>query len=917
MRNDLGASWQTASPYLETALELAPEDRAAWLAAIREKTPELADHIAQWLAECEALEQSDFLQGSAEVEPTRSTLAGLQLGAYRLVSPLGHGGMGSVWLAERTDGRFEGRVAVKLLNVALVGRAGEARFAREGRILSKLAHPQIAHIQDAGVSQIGQPYLVLEYVEGEPVDVHCDRQRLSVDARLRLFLDVLAPVAHAHANLVVHRDLKPSNVLVTLAGQVKLLDFGIARLLETEDDSGTLARLTRESESLLTPAYAAPEQVEKRDVSTATDVYALGVLLYVLLTGRHPAEPFLESPAALLHAIVHGQPPRMSDRVADTDPRLTGTPAAIADARGTTVDRLRDALQGDLDTIVAKAMKARPDERYSSVSALADDLRRHRRHEPVSARPDSLVYRANKFVRRNRVAAALGSVATVAILGGVAGTLTQATRAAAERDFALRQLARAESTNEMNEFLLSDAAPLGRSFTAGELLLRAEQLVDRRPGDSPDETTVESLISIGSQYWTQDEDDNARRVLTRAFDLSRALPSTMRSTRAKAGCALARALARGPDLPRAGQLVREALAEMPTERPFALDRVFCERVAAFVARESGDSIADIAHVSMASRLLDDSGLASELAKLTMAMDMAEAYRRAGRQHEASTAFEAAFVRMTALGRDRTEKAGTLLNNWGLSQYLLGRPQEAERLLRRAVDIGSADESGTSVSPMLLSNLARPVLELGRVAEALGLSERAATEARRLGDNVVEQQSMLFRATAYRELGDLGRSAALLEECERAVRSRLPGRNVFFSSLASERALLLEARGDLAGAQVAADRAVEIAEASSQGRDLLARGLMRRANLALVRGRPDAATADAERGLALVLEGAPSGTASSISGRAYLTMGRAHDAAGRQSEARAAATLALKHLESTLGADHRDTRSARALLATPQ
>ena len=404
-------SWQSASPYLDTALDLPPAERAAWLASIRARAPDLADQIARWLAECDVVEHADFLEGAAAIEPTRSALTGLQLGAYRLVEPIGYGGMGSVWLAERTDGRFAGRVAVKLLNAALVGRSGEERFSREGRILGRLTHPQIARIVDAGVTPIGQPYLVLEHVDGEPIDLHCDRQRLSPTDRVRLFLDVLAPVAHAHANLVVHRDLKPSNVMVTPAGQVKLLDFGIARLLDPADGHPLDTRLTRDGDALLTPAYAAPEQVTKAEISTATDVYSLGVLLYVLLSGRHPAEPLLDSPAGLLQAIVDTDPPRMSDRAVDPDPRLHGTPAAIAEARGTSPDRLRRALQGDLDTIVATALKKAPVERYASVTALAEDLRRSLVHQPIAAHGDALTYRLAKFVRRNRVAVALGSLA--------------------------------------------------------------------------------------------------------------------------------------------------------------------------------------------------------------------------------------------------------------------------------------------------------------------------------------------------------------------------------------------------------------------------------------------------------------------------------------------------------------------------
>lgn len=419
MPSDHRASWQSASPYLDTALELPPAERAAWLAEIRAQTPELADQIARWLAECEALENADFLEGAAALEPARSALADLQLGAYRLVEPIGHGGMGSVWLAERTDGRYEGRVAVKLLSAALVGRAGEERFAREGRILAKLAHPQIAHLVDAGVSPIGQPYLVLEYVEGQTIVAHCDAARLGLTERVRLFLDVLAPVAHAHANLVVHRDVKPSNVMVTPSGQVKLLDFGIARLLESEPGHPFLPSLTRAGDSLLTPAYAAPEQVSGGDVTAATDIYALGVLLYVLLTGQHPAGEAVGSPAQLIKALVDTEPRRPSEVVGDA--------------------RSRRRLRGDLDTIVAKALKKAPADRYASVTALAEDVRRHLRHEPISARPDTVAYRTATFMRRHPWPVA-ASIVIVALLSAGLFVTDRQRRISESRFQQLRQL---------------------------------------------------------------------------------------------------------------------------------------------------------------------------------------------------------------------------------------------------------------------------------------------------------------------------------------------------------------------------------------------------------------------------------------------------------------------------------------------
>ena len=318
---------------------------------------------ASWLNTTE-LQESLFLE--RPLPPVQHavdipSLEGQVVGAYRLISLIGQGGMGSVWLAERCDGRFEGRVAVKLLNVALMGRAGEERFRREGTFLAKVTHPHIARLIDAGVSAASQPYLVLEHVDGQPIDRYCDEQALGIEARIRLFLDVLEAVAHAHANLIVHRDLKPANVLVSVDGQVKLLDFGIAKLLSGDAQWGgspvvEASALTREAGAPLTPAYAAPEQLAQGQITTATDVYALGVLLYVLLSGQHPVGAAIQSPVTLMRAIVDVEPRRMSDVVVSR----TETPEALAGhaARcGTTLGRLRRVLRGDLDTIVAKALK--------------------------------------------------------------------------------------------------------------------------------------------------------------------------------------------------------------------------------------------------------------------------------------------------------------------------------------------------------------------------------------------------------------------------------------------------------------------------------------------------------------------------------------------------------------------------------
>jgi nudix-type nucleoside diphosphatase (YffH/AdpP family) len=336
-------------------------------------------------------------------------LSGQAIGVYTLLSQIGQGGMGSVWLAERNDGRFERQVAVKFLNLALVGESGEERFRREGRILALLVHPNIAELVDAGVLPTGQPYLVLEHIEGDQIDRYCNQHRHDIRARIGLFLDVLAAVAHAHASLVVHRDLKASNVLVRNGGQVKLVDFGIAQLLDAGETAGA-TQLTIEGMQAMTPECAAPEQMLGQATTTATDVYALGVLLYLLLTGKHPAGCAIENAADFVKAIVEKEPKRPSV--------VALANGANAAERNVTPSRLSRMLRGDLDTIVLKALKKDPAERYDSVTAMAEDLRRYLNNERISVPPDRFSYRAARFVRRHGIAVILMMLVFVATLAG-------------------------------------------------------------------------------------------------------------------------------------------------------------------------------------------------------------------------------------------------------------------------------------------------------------------------------------------------------------------------------------------------------------------------------------------------------------------------------------------------------------------
>jgi eukaryotic-like serine/threonine-protein kinase len=509
--------WQEVSPYLDQVLSLPEDERAAWMESFRAQKPGLADLLQELLQEHRAAALEQFLERSPIRDVSDSSLTGQKIGAYTLISPIGQGGMGSVWLAERSDGRFERRVAVKFLNFSVAATGNAERFKREGRILGQLAHPHIAELIDAGLSANGEPYLVLENVDGEHIDEYCDRHKLDVDARVKLFLDVLEAVGHAHANLIVHRDIKPSNVLVRNDGQVKLLDFGIAKLLSDDPNAGAAAtQLTVEGAGALTPLFAAPEQISGGAVTTATDVYALGVLLYVLLTGQHPAGPGPHSPAELVKAIVDTEPPHASESIASADEK------AVAEQRDTTPEKLQHQLRGDLDTILAKALKKIPGERYSSVTALSGDLQRCLKHEPISARPDTVAYRAGKFVRRNRAPVVLVALALIALAAGVAGTLIQARTARKQRDSAFRERDRADRIAEFMTgiFKASDPSERVGTITAKELLDRATKDIDT--GLSKDsELQSRMMYVMGMAYLNLGLYSRAELLLDRSVHVAR------------------------------------------------------------------------------------------------------------------------------------------------------------------------------------------------------------------------------------------------------------------------------------------------------------------------------------------------------------------------------------------------------------
>jgi serine/threonine-protein kinase len=807
-------------------------------------------------------------------------------GPYLLGDLLGRGGMGAVYSAERVDGEVRRKVAVKLLPLTADAAKLRRRFLAERQILASLNHPNIALLLDAGHTKDGQPYLVMEQIDGVPIDVYV--RSLDVRRTLQLFIRVCAAVSYAHQSLIVHRDLKPSNILVDQRGEPKLLDFGIAKLLQSEEDPELRTLFTREGEAALTPAYAAPEQLSGSPVTTATDVYALGVLLYVLLTAQHPAGTGPFSSAELVKAVV------------ETEPR----PVSHVMTR----KRLPGMFPRDLDTIVAKALKKNPSERYASVAALSNDLHRYLNYEPIEARPDTLAYRTAKLVRRHRTPVALTVLALLVAITGMIATLSQSRTARMQRDFALRQLSRAEAFNDLNSYVLSDAAPSGRSFTVDDLLARAEGIIKRQHG-AEESTRIGLLISIGRQYTVQDEYGKARSVLEEAYQLSRGLADA--STRGRAACALAQTLSRTGEFSRANTLFQEGLSVLPKEPVYALDRIFCLERGSEIARNGGNSREAIVRAHAAQSLLKQLPIHSEFAELDTLITTAGAYSSAGQFEEAADAFKRAAIQLAELGRADTQRSGTVFNNWGVALILAGRPLDAEKALWRSIEISMTSEGQESVQAMPLVNYARALFDLNRVDDAREYAERGLARAQQTRDAQPTREASLLLAGIYRAKGDLDRASGMLSVAAAQFQRTLPSGHGAFAGLAFQRALNAKAAGDLSAALKFSNEAMAIAEASSniRGAHRLPQYLIGRADVELQLGHADDAHKDAIRAISILRSAYPSEAPSASFGRAYWMLGRTLQALGKDVEAAAAFRSATGHLRNALGNEHPDTRNA--------
>jgi serine/threonine protein kinase len=675
------ATWSTLSRLLDEALDLPPDAREAWLSELPPVYRALVPRLRDLLSRATTTGAGGFLRTLPKLvrvpldEPSESSEVspspGDEVGPYRLVRAVAEGGMGSVWLAERVDGLVQRPVALKLPRGSW-DRAGLAeRMAREREILATLNHPHVARLYDAGVDSGGQPYLALEYVEGRRIDLYAREERLDTRARIHLFLQVVGAVAHAHSRLVVHRDLKPSNVLVTAEGQARLLDFGIAKILE-----GGLAvetELTRAGGRALTPAYASPEQLSGAPIGVGADIYSLGAVLFELLAESRPYLLERESLGGLVEAVLHAEPPRPSQVAVGAEARRT--------------------LRGDLDTIILKALKKRPAERYATANAFAEDLERWLQGRPVLAQPDRLSYRLRKFVGRNRLAASAAAAVTVSILVGAGLAIAEKAR-----------------TDEARAFLASIKPGVGLD-AAERAFLQAHAAGGQ---DARDPTAIETRFTYGRALAETGQLERGIAQMLRAegdaaarFGVNSFIVGTIMSARAGAQ------LEAGEFAPalEASTKVMRVFARMtrPNSYPYAA-AAHRLGVARLAARRPDQALPDLTLAFESQRDLLGAGHERTLAART---EMALALALLGRFEEAEA--EIASVVVQPRAGDAPLDRGRHVQ--GVIRRLAGDPAGALRL--QQVALATVKEGPTAEWPRMrvLTEVGLNRLELGALEEA--------------------------------------------------------------------------------------------------------------------------------------------------------------------------------------------------------
>jgi len=777
--------WLHIERVFQSALDSEPADRKAFLDSACRDDPELRDEVESLLAlEKDSGFTSPALEEGMRVLGAHSArrFEGRMIGTYRVQREIGRGGMGSVYLAARDDNTFQKLVAIKIVRGGLEAGDFIERFQKERQILATLDHPNITQLLDGGTTDDGLPYLVMEYIDGDPIDGYCDEHRLNITERLAIFQGVCAAVSYAHRNLIVHRDIKPGNVLVTRDGVPRLLDFGIAKLLAPgmAPEDQTIAKP-------FTPEYASPEQVRGSPITTASDVYSLGVLLYRLLTGHRPYRQFISTSREIEHAICHEEPEKPSVAIMREVPPAREnedrvTPSSVSRIREGTTEKLRRRLQGDLDNIALMSLRKDPRRRYASAEQLSEDIRRHLAHLPVMARPNTRWYRAAKLLRRHKAWVAMGALTSLSLTVGTSVSLWQAHVARQQRDRARVEQAKAEQIKAFLEETLTFASPeyassnpeKNKDAKISEAVEHAARRAENELSGQP-EVLAEIQSTIGAVYQAQGRYDQAESILRSAREkYLRLYGSESHEITAVSGM-LANLLLRKGNYPEAESLFRKNI-EIERRQ----------------AKQGHLNAASMAYV-----LGGYGGMLDGISK-----PEAEAYLKEALQY--SSAFS---------GKERVFVA-MLHNDLGNVAYRRGDLDESERRQRAALEeyrklpAGTYIEMGTT-----LSNLGAILIRKGRYRDAEPFVREGLELRRKLLGNAHPDTGMaLFRLSdlLYREGNYAGAQDAANQSVEVFNRALArPQDNPFYANPLLELGLILDKMGRPREAEVHLRQALEI------------------------------------------------------------------------------------------------------------
>lgn len=898
-----------SSPYLDQALDMPIALRDAWLRELEAREPQIAADIRLFLAAESSEGFTGFLNEPLAPPPAVNAhaLQGELIGSYRVVRKLGEGGMAVVYLAERADGQYSQRVALKILRVGADGNPAQFHFAQERQILASLEHQSIARLIDAGMTAKGLPYLVMEYVEGVRIDRYCDEQRLSIDARLRLFLKVAHAVQYAHRHLIVHRDLKPSNIVVTSDGNIKLLDFGIAKLLEPAAFEHA-APPTRDGARLMTPEYASPEQILGKAITTATDIYQLGLLLYGLLTGREPYNVSGRKSIDAFRTICESDPAPPSTTtqgaMADDESRVASA-TAISEARATSPDRLRRSLRGDLDAIVLKALRREPEHRYASVGGFIDDVGRHQQGLPIAAYEGVWAYRAAKFFRRHVTALLIAGIAILIITFVITWYTVQL---ATERNSARREAASAAQIAQFlsSVFRGSSSRLADGNTTARELLDRGTVRIETELAGQP-EITAQLLNVMGDAYVQYDLAEKAQPLLERALALNTQLYGGNSKEAADSRQSLARLARDRGDLHSARQLFEEVLRIR--ERALGPRHVATADTLTDLAATSyrlGDAQTAMRTAERAIDIYSRSVGPDDERTLLATNVLGASISDSGDSRRARAHYEQLLLRLErTLGPQHRHVAGTL-GNIAVIKTALGDFAGAEQQLRRSLAIYERlygpNHRNVAVRQI---NLARLFFETGRFREAMAMYESALATQRRIsgaGDKHKDGYVEWGIGVVLRSRGDLAQALERFRSAQEIFRETAGTKAHYADALHEYGDTLLE-MGNFAAAEPALREALAIYRGNRPaGHYEIAKAQASNALLFARTGKPAAAEAEMREVVSVYQRQYPPGHR--ILAAAQSTLGECLLAQGKTAQAESLLVESARQLAGTLHYDRR-------------